>query len=96
MGGKHLTDFNAPPPRAVPLSLRLGVLLGGSRNPFGWMLLGFGLIFGGAAGGPAWLGPVDSAGRRLPASPSTVVGALAIAVLTVIGHGGYMLVRMMG
>jgi hypothetical protein len=41
----HLTDFNAPPPRAVPLSLRLVVLFGGSRNQFGWMLLGFGLIF---------------------------------------------------
>ncbi len=41
----HLTDFNAPAPRAVPLSLRLRVLFGGFNNQFGWTFIGFGMIF---------------------------------------------------
>jgi hypothetical protein len=45
MRRKHLTDFNAPAPRAVPLSIRLRVLFGGFNNQFGWLFFGFGLIF---------------------------------------------------
>lgn len=33
------------PPRSVPLSVRLRILLGGFMNQFGWLFLGFGLIF---------------------------------------------------
>jgi len=45
MNRRHLTDFNSPTPRAVPLSVRLRVLFGGFNNQFGWIFFGFGLIF---------------------------------------------------
>ncbi len=35
----------AHPPRGVPLSLRLRLLIGGFSNQFGWFFLGFGLVF---------------------------------------------------
>ncbi len=35
----------AGPPRNVPLSVRLRVLLGGFLNQFGWIFFGFGLVF---------------------------------------------------
>jgi hypothetical protein len=35
----------AGPPRDVPLSVRLRVLLGGFLNQFGWFFFGFGLVF---------------------------------------------------
>lgn len=38
--------FNlAGPPRSVPLSVRLRILLGGFLNQFGWIFFGFGLVF---------------------------------------------------
>ncbi len=33
------------PPRHVPRSLRLGMLLGGFFNQLGWFIFGFGMIF---------------------------------------------------
>lgn len=45
MNRRHLTDFNSPTPRAVPLSVRLRVLFGGFNNQFGWIFFGLGLIF---------------------------------------------------
>jgi len=35
----------AGPPRSVPLSVRLRILLGGFLNQFGWIFFGFGLVF---------------------------------------------------
>ncbi|MHC4284259.1 MAG: DUF3592 domain-containing protein, partial [Planctomycetota bacterium] len=35
----------AGPPRNVPLSVRLRILLGGFLNQFGWIFFGFGLVF---------------------------------------------------
>jgi hypothetical protein len=34
-----------PPPRSVPVSLRLVVLFGGGLSQFGWLFFGFGMIF---------------------------------------------------
>jgi|Deesub1362A_J573_1020465.scaffolds.fasta_scaffold00938_13 hypothetical protein len=45
MDRQRLTDYNAPGPRAVPLSLRIRVLFGGFSNQFGWIFIGFGMIF---------------------------------------------------
>jgi len=33
------------PPRAVPVSVRLRLLLGGFNNQFGWLFFGFGMVF---------------------------------------------------
>ncbi|MHC4335254.1 MAG: hypothetical protein ACYSUP_15040, partial [Planctomycetota bacterium] len=35
----------AAPPRPVPLSVRIVILFGGFMNQFGWLFVGFGLIF---------------------------------------------------
>jgi hypothetical protein len=35
----------AAPPRPVPLSVRVVILFGGFMNQFGWLFVGFGLIF---------------------------------------------------
>ncbi len=35
----------APPPRAVPISLRITLFLGGPLPLFGWIFFGFGMIF---------------------------------------------------
>lgn len=50
MENKDLTTFPSGfqltgPPRAVPLLIRLRLLLGGFLNQFGWIFFGFGLIF---------------------------------------------------
>jgi hypothetical protein len=42
---RDLPHFNAPTPREVPLSVGLRILFGGLRNQFGWILLGFGMVF---------------------------------------------------
>jgi hypothetical protein len=42
---EQLAHLLAPPPRAVPLPLRLQVLFGGILNLFGWIFFGFGMIF---------------------------------------------------
>jgi hypothetical protein len=39
------------PPRDVPLSVRLHILLGGFNNQFGWLFFGFGLVFVWVFGG---------------------------------------------
>ena len=41
----HPLSFLAPPPRPVPLPLRVQLLLGGFFGQFGWFFFGFGLIF---------------------------------------------------
>ncbi len=45
MRRQYLSDFNSPPPREVPVSVRLRVLFGGFNNQFGWIFFGFGMIF---------------------------------------------------
>jgi hypothetical protein len=35
----------APPPRLVPLSLKLNVVFGGFLNQFGWLFFSFGMLF---------------------------------------------------
>ncbi len=42
---EQLAHLLAPPPRPVPLPLRLQVLFGGLSNILGWSLFGFGMIF---------------------------------------------------
>jgi hypothetical protein len=45
MRRQYLSDFNSPPPRKVPFSVRLRVLFGGFSNQFGWIFFGFGMVF---------------------------------------------------
>jgi Protein of unknown function (DUF3592) len=45
-------------PRAVPLGLRLTVLFGGAFSQFGWLFLGFGMIFVWGFGSFADFGPL--------------------------------------
>jgi len=42
---EQLSHLLGPPPRTVPLPLRLQVLFGGVINLFGWIFFGFGMIF---------------------------------------------------
>jgi hypothetical protein len=45
MNARSISDLLSPPPRSVPLSVRLRVLFGGFSNQFGWLFVGFGMIF---------------------------------------------------
>lgn len=48
----------APPPRPVPVSLRLQAMFGAATSQIGWFFLGFGLIFVWAFGGLMDFGPL--------------------------------------
>lgn len=55
----RMTSFHrmslSDPPRRVPFSVRLRILLGGFLNQFGWYFFGFGMVFVWAFGGSSAL-----------------------------------------
>ena len=62
----------AGPPRSVPVSVRLRILLGGFSNQFGWFFFGFGMIFVWIFGGTATLRNVVFFSGELPVADARI------------------------
>ena len=70
---EQLAHLLAPPPRPVPLPLRLQVLFGGVANIVGWALFGFGMIFFWAFALNSDLGSLYHFSGPLETAPGVVV-----------------------